>query len=171
MKNVIPTKEVPELVVKTVNGMMWDLRDERPDNFTMIVFYRGLHCPYCKAYLEEINSKIYKLRDNGINVICISANSGRVAEDTVTKWEIEKLVIGHSLSIETARKWDLYISRGINKKEPEYFFEPAIFLVRPDNTLYAANIQSMPFARPSIDDIIKSTDYILDNDYPARGGE
>lgn len=170
MKNLIPNKEVPELIVNTVNGMKWDLRDEKPENFTMVVFYRGLHCQFCKNYLEEINSRIYKLRDNGINVVCISANSGRVAEDTVAKWNIEKLVIGHSLSLEMARKWDLYISKGISKKEPEYFFEPALFLVRPDNTLYSASIQSMPFARPSIADIIKSTDFILDNDYPARGG-
>lgn len=169
MKNVIPQQEVPVLKVKTVNGMKWDLRDQQPENFTLVVFYRGLHCPVCKKYLEELNSKIERLNDNGINVISISANSGRIAEETVVKWNIEKLTIGHSFSIEDARKWDLYISKGVNNKEPDTFFEPAIFLINPDNTLYAASIQSMPFARPSIDDIIKSTDLIIDTSYPARG--
>lgn len=165
----MPGEEVPALLVNTVNGMKWDLRDQQPKNFTLLVFYRGLHCPVCKSYLEELNTKIEELSHNGVNVICISANKNSVAEETVVKWEIDKLVIGHSFSIEAARKWDLYISKGISNKEPEYFFEPAVFLVKPDNTLYAASIQSMPFARPSIDDIIKATDYIIDHDYPARG--
>lgn len=169
MKNVMPGEEVPTLIVNTVNGMKWDLRDQQPKNFTLVVFYRGLHCPVCKSYLEELNSKIEKFRNNGVNIICISANNHRLAEDTVVKWEIEKLAIGHSFSIEDARKWDLYISKGISKKEPDEFFEPAVFLVKPDNTLYAASIQSMPFARPSIKDLLKATDFIVDHDYPARG--
>jgi peroxiredoxin len=169
MKNVLPGQEVPTLIVNTVNGMKWDLRDQQPKNFTLLVFYRGLHCPVCKSYLEEINKKISKFHDNGVNVICISANKLSLAEDTVMKWDIEKLNIGYGFSVEDARKWDLYISKGMNEKEPNVFFEPALFLVNPDNTLYAAAIQSMPFARPSIDDLIKSTDYIVDHHYPARG--
>lgn len=169
MKNVVPGQEVPTLIVNTVNGMKWDIRDQQPKNFTLLVFYRGLHCPVCKSYLEEINKKIYKFHDNGVNVICISANKSSLAEETVMKWDIEKLNVGYDFSVEDARKWDLYISKGMNGKEPDVFFEPALFLVKPDNTLYAAAIQSMPFARPSIDDLIKSTDYIVDHDYPARG--
>jgi alkyl hydroperoxide reductase subunit AhpC len=169
MKNVVPRKEVPELVVNTVNGMIWNLRDQLPQNFTMVVFYRGLHCPVCKTYLEELNSKIEEFRDRGINVICISANSGSLAEKTLINWDIEKLTIGHDFSIENAREWDLYVSKGISDKEPEIFFEPGLFLIRPDNTLYAASIQSMPFARPKFDELLKSIDYILKEDYPARG--
>ena len=61
------------------------------------------------------------------------------------------------------------MSKGISKKEPAVFFEPAVFLVKPNNTLYAASIQSMPFARPSINDLVKATNFIIDKDYPARG--
>lgn len=170
MKNVLPQKEVPELVVKTVNGMKWDLRDEKPENFTLVVFYRGLHCSVCRAYLEDINSRIYKFRERGVNVLCVSANNAKLAEKSFTEWNIEKLVIGHSLSIEAARKWDVFISKGVSNSEPEYFFEPAFFLVNPDNTLYAASIQSMPLGRPRVSDILKAVDFVLERSYPARGG-
>ena len=169
MKNVMPRQEVPELEVNTVNGMVWNLRDQLPQNFTMVIFYRGLHCPVCKSYLEELNSKIEKFRDRGINVICISANNSSLAEKTVVEWDVEKLTIGHDFSIEDAREWDLYISKAVSEKEPDIFFEPALFLIRPDNSLYAASIQSMPFARPQFDDLLKSLDYIIKEDYPARG--
>ena len=158
MKNVMPRQEVPELEVNTVNGMIWNLRDQMPQNFTMVVFYRGLHCPVCKSYLEELNSKIEKFRDRGINVICISANNSSLAEKTVIEWDVEKLTIGHDFSIENAKEWDLYISKAVSEKEPDIFFEPALFLIRPDNSLYAASIQSMPFARPQFDHLLKSLD-------------
>ncbi len=169
MKNLIPRQEVPELIVDTVNGMTWNLRDQQPKNFTLVVFYRGLHCPVCKTYLEELNSKIDEFRDKGVNVICISSNKGSLAEETTTKWDIEKLTIGFDFSIENARKWDLFVSEGISDKEPDVFFEPALFLIKPDRTLYAASIQSMPFARPKFDELLKSISFVLNEDYPARG--
>jgi len=169
MKNLIPRQEVPELIVDTVNGMTWDLRDQQPKNFTMVVFYRGLHCPVCKSYLEELNSKIDQFRDKGVNVICVSANTRSLAEETTTKWDVDKLTIGFDFSIENARKWDLFVSEGISDKEPDVFFEPGLFLIRPDRTLYAASIQSMPFARPKFDDLLKSISFVLNEEYPARG--
>lgn len=169
MKNVIPGKEVPRLIVDTVNGMTWNLRDQKPENLTLVVFYRGLHSPDCKLYLEELNSKYDEFREKGINIVCLSANDESLSEKTAIEWEVEKLTIGYGLSIEDARLWDLYISKGINDSEPDLFFEPGLFLIRPDNTLYAALIQSIPFVRPDLETLIKAIDYMLDNDYPARG--
>lgn len=170
MKNVIPGKEVPQLIVDTVNGMSWNLRDQKPENLTLAVFYRGLHSPDCKLYLEELNTKYDKFRVKGINIICLSANDESLTEKTAVEWEVEKLTIGYGLSIEDARLWDLYISKGINDSEPDFFFEPGLFFIRPDNTLYAASIQSIPFVRPDLDSLLKTIDDMLDNNDPVRGG-
>ena len=79
------------------------------------------------------------------------------------------LKIGCQMTIETAKEWDLYLSKAISDKEPELFSEPAIFLIKPDGSLFFASIQSMPFARPKIEDILKSIDFVENKDYPARG--
>ncbi|MBO2544981.1 redoxin domain-containing protein [Salegentibacter sp. BDJ18] len=168
MKNVLPRKEVPRLRVETTSGMQWDIRDQKPENFTMVIFYRGLHCPVCKSYLEELNKKVEKFQEKGVSVICLSANNKSLAEKTVKEWEVYNLTIGYNFNPEDARKWDLYISEGIND-EPEVFFEPGLFLVKPDNTLYAASIQTMPFARPKFDELLKAIDFVVDKEYPARG--
>lgn len=167
----MPGKEVPELIINTINGIKWDLREHQPENFSLLVFYRGFHCPICKAYLEELNKNIEDFRKLGVNIICISANNESLAENTIVEWDIERLTIGYGMSTAAARKWDLYISEGKDKKEPAVFFEPGIFLVRPDNALYAASIQSMPFARPGIVDLLKSIKFIIRNDYPLRGNK
>ncbi|MCU0769463.1 MAG: hypothetical protein MUD07_08855 [Burkholderiaceae bacterium] len=49
------------------------------------------------------------------------------------------------------------------------FAEPGIFLIRPDRTLYFASVQTMPFARPHFADMLPAIDYVIKNDYPARG--
>lgn len=170
MKNLKPGKEVPQLILDTTKGIKWDLRDSQPDNFTMIIFYRGIHCPVCKKYLEELNTKIDQFEDKGVNVICVSSNSQVTAEKTVKEWEIDKLNIGYGFDIEKAEEWDLYVSEAIKDSEPEIFLEPALFLVRPDAVLYSASIQSMPFARPKFDELLKSISFVLKEDYPARGG-
>lgn len=169
MKNFKPRQEVPELVVNTVNGMEWNLRETKTENFNLVIFYRGLHCPVCKSYLEELNGLISDYSERGVNVIAISSNNKELAEKTVENWDIENVTIGYDMPIEEARKWDLYISEGINDKEPNEFIEPALFLIRPDHTLYASSIQSMPFARPKLKELLKSIDFVLDKDYPARG--
>ncbi len=169
MKNLKPRQEVPELILKTTKGLKWDLRDNVPDNFTMLIFYRGLHCPVCKKYLEELNNKIQDFRDKGVNVICVSSNDEELAQKTVEEWDIENLNIGYDFSPEAGRKWGLFISEAIKDSEPEVFLEPALFLIRPDNTLYSASIQSMPFARPKFDELLRSISFVIKDDYPARG--
>jgi len=169
MKNVLPGKKVPRLRLKTISGMEWDLRNQEPKNFTMVVFYRGIHCPVCKSYLEELNNKVKTFNDKGVNVICISANDKSLAEQTLEEWEIDNLNIGYDFNTEDARKWDLYVSEAIKDNEPDVFFEPGLFLIKPDNTLYAASIQTMPFARPKFDELLKAIDFVLEEEYPARG--
>lgn len=68
----------------------------------------------------------------------------------------------------------MYISTGRGKtstgvEEPPRFAEPGIFLIRPDGSVYFAAVQTMPFARPHFSEILSALDFILKNDYPARG--
>lgn len=43
------------------------------------------------------------------------------------------------------------------------------FLIRPDNTLYYGNVQTMPFARPIFSELLSAIDFALEKNYPARG--
>ena len=44
---LIPRQPVPELSVRTVGGSTWNMSEQSPENFTLVVFFRGLHCPIC----------------------------------------------------------------------------------------------------------------------------
>lgn len=40
---LIPRQPVPSLELSTVGGGTWRLADQKPEHFTMVVFYRGRH--------------------------------------------------------------------------------------------------------------------------------
>jgi len=45
----------------------------------------------------------------------------------------------------------------------------ASILIRPDGTLYFGTVQTMPFARPHFNEMLQAIDFVLKNNYPARG--
>lgn len=163
-----PRTNTPHINIDLVNDTKWNLEEQDPENFSMIIFYRGKHCPICKDYLETLQGKLEDFTNRGINVIAISADSEELAKATYDEWSIADIPIGFEFSIDHAREWGLFISKGI-KNEPDLYFEPGLFLIKPDGKLYCSSIQTMPFARPDFDDVLEAIDTILDKNYPARG--
>ena len=164
-----PQTQVPQLTVNTVDGPDLTLSEQTPEHFTFVFFYRGYHCPICRKYLSSIDRKIDELSSLGIGAVAISSDTQERAKRSKEEWRIENLPIGYGLSIEEARTWGLYVSQGIKPDEPEIFSEPGLFVVRPNGELYAASIQTMPFTRPNIEDLIAGFRYIIPNNYPGRG--
>jgi len=169
-----PRKPVPALEFDTVDGGRWSLAAQRPQNFTMVVFYRGFHCPVCRRYTSELNGMIGEFDRRGVSTVITSTDSRERAAEAREKWGLPNLTVGYGISIDKAREWGLYIStsRGVTSagvEEPPLFAEPGLFLVKPDGTLYWANISTMPFARPHFGDIAGAIDFALSKNYPARG--
>jgi peroxiredoxin len=164
-----PRLSVPDIDLPLVGGGRFRLFSESPPAFTLIAVYRGLHCPICKSYLRELNDKTAAFASLGTGVVAVSSDGVERATQAKTGWNLEQLRIAYDLPIVLGRKWGLFVSRGISDKEPAQFLEPGLFLVRPDHTLYAASIQTMPFARPAVADILGALEFVERNNYPARG--
>ncbi|MGF1477542.1 MAG: peroxiredoxin-like family protein [Geminicoccaceae bacterium] len=174
MAQLLPREPVPDQTIETLDHGTWKLSEKAGDKFTLMVFYRGLHCPICSGYLRDLQRHLGDLEERGVSVIALSSDSEERARKAKDEWKLDKLTIGHSLSIDDARRWGLYVSSGIGTtssgvEEPEQFSEPGLFMIRPDGTLYFASIQTMPFARPHFDEMVKALDFVIDRDYPARG--
>jgi len=174
MSHVFPRQPAPALTVKTVGGGDWTLSEQTPAAFTLIVVYRGLHCPICKPYLRELDRKLDDFAELGIEAIALSSDTEERATETKSDWGIEKLTLGYGLDFETARAWGLYISSSNGKtsigiEEPALFVEPGLYLVRADGTIYFASVQTMPFARPRIEEVLGAAKFVTERNYPARG--
>ncbi|PEN13303.1 alkyl hydroperoxide reductase [Longibacter salinarum] len=162
-------QSAPALSFPTIGGGNWSLQDQSPENFTLIVFYRGLHCPVCKSYLETLSDVQSDYADLGVEMAAVSMDTKSRARKTRMDWGIGDYPLGYNLDLETANAWGLYLSEGIKEGEPDLFSEPGLFLVCPDGRLYYSAINSAPWGRPHLPSFRKTVDYIVTHDYPARG--
>jgi peroxiredoxin len=164
-----PRQPAPALEVELVGGGTWRLEDAKPDNFAMIVFYRGLHCPICKTYLADLEAKLPEFAKRGVDVIAVSTDGAERARKAKDEWGLPNLRLGYGLSIPAARTWDLFISRAIREGEPPEFNEPGLFLTKPDGTLFFASRGSAPWGRPPLDQMLRGIDIATERKMPARG--
>ncbi len=168
-----PREAVPSLDVETLDGP-WSLAAQGNENFTILVFYRGLHCPICSKYIGELAKLQGDFAEIGVGVIALSQDPRERAEQAVADWGLGDLPVAYGLSDDQVRAWGLHRSAGrgltsIGIEEPAEFNEPGLFIVRPDQTLYWSQVSTMPFARPHFREILGGLKFALEKDYPARG--
>ncbi len=173
---VLPRQPAPDLecVLAGSGGARFSLVDETPETFTLVVFYRGYHCPICRSQLKELEANLPEFEKRGVSVVALSSDLEVRAEKTKAEWNLPHLRVGYGLDLDMARRWGLYVSAGrgatsVGVEEPALFSEPGVFLIRPDHTVYFVSVQSMPFARPHVADILKAIDVVVARSYPARG--
>lgn len=171
---LIPRKPTPELDLPLVGGGRFTLSGETAGRGTLVVFYRGLHCPICKGYLQDLDRHTPAFAERGVSTVAISTDGAERAATMAGNVAASHLRIAYGLPLAEARDWGLWFSRGIGKSsmgvdEPEVFPEPGLFLINADGTLYFASVQTMPFVRPGFADILKALDFVIAKNYPARG--
>jgi len=164
----------PDIEVATLSHAGFNLASDNAERFTLVAFYRGLHCPICTNYLKELERLTPKFEERGVKTIAISSDGKDRAQDMADKIGASNLRIGYGLPLSVAKEWGLFISTSRGKtsigiEEPELFSEPGVFLVRSDQTLYYASVQTMPFVRPVFKEMVQALDFVIANDYPARG--
>jgi peroxiredoxin len=177
---VIPGDTMPalesRLVQKRDAGGRWALAQEKPARLALLAFYRGAFCPVCRAWLADLDRLVPEFERRGVSVIALSCDRREDAEKAVKEWHLRNLRVGYRLEVEDARRAGLYISegRGVNPgtglKEPMLFAEPALLLVRPEGELYAAWVQSTPYARVHLAEVLAAVDNFIAKNLPEPRG-
>lgn len=172
MSTILPRTQVPNLNLSDTNDNTFDLHQttSQADNFLIVFFYRGYHCPICKAQLQDLNKNIEKFEELGIKLVAVSSNTEELAKKSAEEWDIDKLQVVYGLDIKTGmNEWGLNATASIKDSEPAQFTEPGMFIIRPNGELYASSIQTMPFTRPSSRELLGGLKYIVEKGYPGRG--
>lgn len=165
----LPGQPAPALDLELIIGLDWSLAKQTPKAFTMIVFYRGLHCPICGTYLKGLREMYDDLLAKGVEVIDVSMDTKEKATKAHEDWGLDPIPMAHSMSREQAEAWGLYLSEARSDTEPDLFSEPGLALVKPDGTLYMMEMASAPFIRPDLKMLASKLDFIIEKDLPPRG--
>ena len=169
LKRPRPTQVALKLIVQCLDGKMWDLEAQSPDNFTFIVFYRHQNCSLCKQQLTELQSLSNGFTSKGVGTIAISMDDAAGAEHMRSVSGLSPSQIGFGLELETAIGWGLNFSKQFKPTDPVLFTEPALYLVTPSNEIYFSSIQSSAFGRPDLEEILSWTEKIKTYNFQARG--
>ena len=173
---VIPGDTMPGIDARLVGGGRWALAREKAEKLALLAFYRGVFCPICRSWLADLDRLVPEFERRGVSVIALSCDRKDGAEQAVAEWGLKNLRVGYRLDVEDARRAGLYISEGrglnpaTNMKEPMLFAEPALLLVKPEGELYAAWIQSTPYARVHIAEVRTAVDNFVAKNLPEPRG-
>lgn len=165
-----PRQPVPALDVPLIGGGRWVLAGQRPRRFSLVVFYRGVHSPQCEGYVTQLDSLVDDLAAVGVtSVLAVSGDDEGRAWQAVEEWRITRVPLGYGLSPWSMQEWGLHRSKAVREGQSNEFNEPGLFIVRPDGTLYASVVGTLPFLRPDLDEVVEMIRWVNENDYPARG--
>lgn len=167
MTRPLPGANAPTTAISLIDGTSFTFGPS--DHFTLIDFYRGLHCPICKGHLTALNSAADEFEKRGVRLITASMDTKERAETAKVDWGLDRIDVGYGMTEDDARAWGLYISQSIKDGENNVFSEPGTYLLRDDGSVYMATTSSAPFLRPGLDRIILAVDMAKDKGYPPRG--
>ncbi|MEM8688503.1 MAG: redoxin domain-containing protein [Pseudomonadota bacterium] len=171
MGRVSSGSAAPEMDVPLARGGHWRLSEQAPDNFTLIVVFRGVHCSFCRPEVEKLQTLRRELSDLGIEAFAVSMDDEDRARRMNHQWALSDLSVGYGLSLEQARAWGLFVSRKVKEVEPDVFSEPGCFLIRPDGTLYAQFQSTAPWMRLDLDVLVRGVQIAMQRGTPPRGGD
>ncbi len=138
------------------------------DRWTLLVVYRGKHCPRCKRYLNKLNDALADWTAV-MDVVVVSADTQEQATADLQEfgWDFD---LCHGLTEPQMRSLGLYVSEPLSDAETTHLFaEPGTFAIRPDGTLMLTDISNGPAARPDLEELLDGMKFNIDNNRPARG--
>lgn len=138
------------------------------DRWTMLIVYRGKHCPRCKRFLNKLNDAL-SAWTAVMDVVVVSADTEEkaAADKAEFGWDFD---LCYGMTEAQMRSLGLYVSTPLSDAETTGLFaEPGAFGIRPNGTLMLVDISNGPAARPDLEELLDGMKFNIDNDRPERG--
>jgi len=158
---------VPEMKFAKVGGGELTFGGTK-DRWSLLVVYRGKHCPRCKRYLNKFNEMLTDWTDI-MDVMVVSADTAEKAQADVDElgWKFD---VGYGMTEAQMRALGLYVSDPLSEAETTTrFAEPGTFALRPNGELMLVDISNGPASRPDLDELLDGMRFNIDKDRPVRG--
>ncbi len=169
-EKLTPGATFPEIQVLDTKGNTQSLVSPTDaEHWTMVVVYRGVHCPICSKYLTQLQEMRSQFQEIKVDIVAVSADSVEQLNTKLDDVSVE-FPIYAGLTKEHMSALGLYLSQPTSEAETDHDFpEPGLFVVNSDNKVQVLEIANSPFVRPDLNMLVSGLGYTRKNDYPIRG--
>lgn len=161
----------PSFVTSDVKGNEFNLYKELENSKVVLIFYRGVWCPYCNQHVQELTKNIDEIQDAGGKVVLVTPDQPSFVKD-MQKNSSEKITfisdndnkimdlydVTFELNEMTSAKWNKQ-RENVKKttgKEDYLLPIPATFVIGKDRVINWVHFVSDYKERSDINDIIKN---------------
>lgn len=160
--------QLPEITFAKAGGGEVKIGGSRA-KYSLVMVYRGAHCPRCKSYLNRLENMRAEWDNLGVEIAVVSADSREKAEADVKEfgWTFD---VGYGLEQADMERLGVYITEPLSPNEADgNFAEPGMFFVKPSGDVQLVAISNGPAVRPDLADLLDGARYNIKNDRPTRG--
>ncbi|MEH6405360.1 MAG: peroxiredoxin-like family protein [Sneathiella sp.] len=162
--------QIPKMTLPLVAGGEITIGEAREDGrWTLVIVYRGRHCPLCVKYLATLQELSEKFNELGTDIVALSGDGIEKARSQVAVGDLT-IPMAYGLTIEQMKALGLYISNPRSAEETDQPFpEPGLFVLRNDGAVQIIDISNAPFSRPDLASILRGIEFGKNKGYPVRG--
>ena len=156
---------------KDQNGKLVSLSESlEKSESTVLIFYRGAWCPYCKKHMAALQENLQEILDKGSSVIVVTPEKAESIEKMISKTEATfsiihdeeyKIMDAYDLSFKIDKetvprfyKFVLNATREANENEEDILPIPATYVIGKDGKIKFLHFDEDYRNRSSMEEII-----------------
>lgn len=132
-------EKIPNLTLKSSEGIDVNLETLFGKQKTILVFYRGGWCPYCNVHLAALGEAENQLLELGYQIIAISPDAPKSLKETGEKNKLNYQLLSDSkggelskatgIAFEAPKNYEPYINKGSNGLNTSFLPVPSVFVL------------------------------------------
>ena len=87
---------IPDLVLRTVDGKLFNLNEAIRNKPTVLMFYRGGWCPFCNLHLSQLQGIETEIINSGYQIIGISPDRPEKLSESIVQHKMNYLLLSDS---------------------------------------------------------------------------
>lgn len=153
----------PTITASRVGDGEMTLPQSTEGKWTVLLFYRGHWCPYCRQQLMDFQRALEQLHEIGAEVVALSVDPLEKAQETVTKHHLTFPVLYGLDAHDIAQKI------GASLNEDPLYLQATGFVLQPDGTIAVSVSSSGAIGRLVAADTINFIKYMQYQTHEQQG--
>ena len=147
-------QQFPTVAAPRIGGDIMTIPQDTTGKWTVLLFYRGHWCPYCRQQLMDFQRSLEQFHEIGTEVVALSVDPLEQAQQTVEKHRLTFPILYGLDAHEIGQKL------GANVNEDPLYLQATGFVLQPDGKVVVSVYSSGAIGRLVAADTLNFIKYV-----------